>query len=108
MRSYIILVAQIDSDRVSTNLAQIRAETPRHGHNKHQTSMAKGLLQPWRLQKMPPQGIWLRRRIFASGGFCMNKPATPLECRIFMDRFQKDLRFQERIRMCLKSPDLKS
>ena len=39
---------------------------------------------------------------FASGG------ATPLECRIFMDRFQKDLRFQERIRMCLKSPDLKS
>lgn len=26
---------------------------------------------------------------FASGGFCTNKPATTLECRIFMDRFQK-------------------
>ena len=65
----IILLAQIDSERVSTNLAQIRAETPRHGHNKHQTSMAKGLLQPWRLQKMPPQGIWFRRRILRVEGF---------------------------------------
>ena len=34
---------------------------------------------------------------FASGGFCMNKPATTLECGFSMDWFQKDLRFQEQI-----------